>query len=311
MTGAGGFVGARLAERLLAKGVRPLLIVRPGSDCWRLSNLRRHLEIREVELRDAEAVRAAVAAADAEWIFHLAAHGAYSWQADPQTIFETNLSGTLLLAQAAMVQGFSAFVHAGSSSEYGFKDHAPSEDEAPEPNSWYAVAKTAATLVGQHLALHLDQPVSTLRLSSVYGPWEEPRRLVPTLIAHGLRGTLPPLVSPDTVRDFVYVDDVCDAFMAAAQAGRTPHPIYNVGSGHETTVRELVETVRTQLSVTAEPEWGRYEPRAWDARVWVSDAVRIQSDLGWRASTPLGVGLAATVDWIRQHPELADRYALT
>ena len=310
LTGAGGFVGARLAERLLAEGITPCLVVRPGSDPWRLTGVRGDVEIREVDLRDRVAIRAAIAACDPEWIFHLAAHGAYSWQEDPQAIFETNLTGTLLLARAAMERGFDSFVHAGSSSEYGFKDHAPGEDEAPEPNSWYAVAKAAATLLGQHLAQQRDQPVVTLRLSSVYGPWEEPQRLVPTLISKGLAGTLPPLVSPDTGRDFVYVDDVCDAFLAVARAGRTPHPIYNVGSGRQTTVRELVEIARAELAIDVDPDWGGYEPRQWDARVWVSDPGRIEHDLGWRATCQLGTGFARTVAWLRERPELWSRYGV-
>jgi nucleoside-diphosphate-sugar epimerase len=310
ITGGGGFVAARLAERLVHSGVETELLIRPGSDAWRLDRLRADAEIHELDLRDAEAARRALREARADWIFHLAAHGAYSWQTEAQAIIDTNFTGALNLLQAAGEQGFSALVQAGSSSEYGFKDHAPGEDEAPEPNSYYAVAKAAATLLGQHLANQQGLNVTTLRLSSVYGPWEDPRRLVPTLIAKGMGGTLPSLVAPDTARDFVYVDDACDAFVAVAAAGRPASRIYNVGSGTQTTIRELVELARAQLGIEVTPEWGSHEARAWDASVWVSDPRRIARELGWRPEHELAAGFAATVAWLRERDDLWSRYGL-
>ena len=137
-----------------------------------------------------------------------------------------------------------------SSSEYGLKDHAPHEDEPLEPNSPYAAAKAEAT------AHALERGAVVLRLYSAYGPWEEPSRFVPTLLAHALAGRLPPLVSPDVARDFVHVDDVCAAFVlgAGAPAGR----VYNVGSGRQTTVAEVVELARRLLaSKPLEPYYER------------------------------------------------------
>ncbi len=310
MTGAGGFVGARLVERLLTIGARPVLVVRPGSDRWRLSGLTDDAEVIEVELRDPEAVTHAVKRARADWIFHLAAHGAYSWQDDARIIIDTNLMGMLNLLEASAGRGFEAFVHAGSSSEYGFKDHAPSEEEAAAPNSYYAVGKAAATMLGQHVAQQGGLQVTTLRLSSVYGPWEEPRRLVPRLIAHGVAGTLPPLVAPDTARDFVFVDDVCEAFVAVATARGEHSPIFNVGSGIQTTVREIVEVARAELGIDVVPRWGDYEARAWDARVWVSDPSRIARELDWCAAHDLTGGFSATVRWLHDRPDLWERYGV-
>jgi nucleoside-diphosphate-sugar epimerase len=108
----------------------------------------------------------------------------------------------------------------------------------------------------------------------------------------------------------VYIDDVCDAFMAVAEAGRPPHRIYNVGSGIQTTVRDLVDVARAELAINASPEWGGYEARAWDARVWVSDPSRISRDLGWQATCDLRTGFARTVAWLRGHRELWSRYGV-
>ena len=107
-----------------------------------------------------------------------------------------NMLGTVNLLTACLEVGFTGFVHTGSSSEYGFKDHAPREDEYLEPNSDYAVTKAAATLYCRQIAVDRGVNVTTLRLYSAYGPWEEPTRLVPTLIAKGLGGEIPELVSP-------------------------------------------------------------------------------------------------------------------
>jgi UDP-glucose 4-epimerase len=311
ITGASGFVGACLGRRLVADGWHTELLVRPGSDAWRIDGLRADSPIREVDLRDPGAVDRTIDQAAPEWIFHLAARGAYSWQTEPREIIETNVLGTLNLALACVRLGFSAFVHAGSSSEYGFKEHAPSEEEAPEPNSYYALSKNAATLLGRYVGSTRGLHMATLRLSSVYGPWEDPRRLIPTLIAHGLRGQLPPLVGPDIARDFVHAQDVCDAFIAVAE-----HPIpgssriYNVGTGRQTRLRDLVELTRARFDIATEPDWGSHAARSWDSKIWVSDPRKIEREVGWRAAWDLATGFGDTVSWLQARPALWPRYGL-
>jgi nucleoside-diphosphate-sugar epimerase len=309
MTGAGGFVGACLARRLLADGHSVEAIVRPSSNRWRLEELAGEIRMHEADVRDRDAIDAVVAAARPDWVFHLAAHGAYSWQGDPSGIFESTVLGTLNMLDASIRVGFDAFVHSGSSSEYGLKDHAPAEDELPEPNSDYAVAKLAATTLCNSRAVRELAHIVTLRLYSVYGPWEDRRRLLPTVVSHALRGELPPLVGPQTARDFVYVDDVCEAFvLAAGAAGRNASGIYNVGSGRQTTLREVVEAARTTFGVTAEPRWGTHRARSWDTDVWLADPRRIEHDLDWRAATGLEAGMRATASWLEGRPEPQPAY---
>jgi UDP-glucose 4-epimerase len=311
VTGAGGFVGANLVRQLLADGHEVVAWVRPGSVDWRLEDLAGDVEIAPVELLDPEAIEAAVKAARADWIFHLAAHGAYSWQRDAETIMQTNLVATVHLLAAAQRHGFGAFVNAGSSSEYGFQDHAPSEDELPEPNSDYASMKAGATLHGAFVARRDDVHVVTLRLYSVFGPWEEPGRLMPTLVARGLEGKLPPLVSPDTPRDFISVRDTNRAFLAAARRMDLERgSVLNIGSGRETKLREVVEIARRTLGIESEPEWGTEPQRSWDAAVWVADPSRAQARLDWRAEDDVSTGFAALVDWLRAHPDHWDRYEI-
>ena len=311
VTGAGGFVGSNLAAALAGAGHEVVAWTHPGSPDWRLDHLKGELEVTPVELLDAEAVEAGVRAARPDWVFHLAAHGAYSWQRDPELIMQTNLVATVRLLAACQRHGFAAFVNAGTSSEYGFQDHAPREEELPEPNSDYAVMKAAATMHCRFVAQRDDVHVVTLRLYSIYGPWEEPGRLMPTLAARGLEGRLPPLVSPDTPRDFVSVRDAERAFLLAAERDDVERgTVLNVASGQQTTLREVVEVAREQLGVAAEPEWGTEPQRSWDAMVWVGDARRIEERLGWRAEDDLGVGFAQLVEWLREHRSLWPRYEI-
>jgi dolichol-phosphate mannosyltransferase len=311
VTGAAGFVGANLVAALAAAGHEVVAWAHPGGDTWRLDELGAPAQVEAVELLDGEAIVAGVARARPDWIFHLAAHGAYSWQRDPERIMQTNLVSTVRLLAACRDRGFEAFVHAGSSSEYGFQDHAPAETELPAPNSDYAVMKASATLHCRFVAQREDLHAVTLRLYSVYGPWEEPGRLMPTLVARGLEGRLPPLVSPDTPRDFVSVRDADRAFLAAAERTDVERGgVFNIGSGRQTTLREVVEVARRTLGIEAEPDWGTEPQRDWDAPVWVGDPRKAAAELGWRAEDNLETGFAALGDWLRAHRGLWPRYEI-
>ncbi len=305
VTGAAGFVGANLARRLVSDGLNVVLIVRPGSLLWRLDGV--DARIATVDLADSAAVRSTVHETAPKWIFHLAAHGAYSTQRDAERMVRTNVLGTMNLVNSAAEAGCSAFVHAGSSSEYGFKDHAPSETEGVEPDSDYAVTKAAATLYCRYAARRSGIRAATLRLYSVYGPYEEPTRLIPQLVLHAIRGELPPLVDPRVGRDFVYVDDVVEAFLAAAVHGGAG-AIYNVGSGRQTDLAEVVVTARQLFGIAAEPAWGSMPNRSWDTTVWRSDNTLIREALGWSPRFDFRSGLDATMRWLRNDEEMLARY---
>lgn len=284
-------------RRLVRDGVDVTAVTRPDADPWRLTGV--NAARRSVDIRDRGAVSRLLLDIRPEWVFHLAAHGAYSWQTASLDIVATNTLGTVNLVDAAREAGVEAFVHAGSSAEYGFKGHAPSEVEAVEPASAYAVSKVAATLYCQAVGRETDSHICTLRLYSVYGPWEEPNRLVPTLVDRCLAGTLPPLVQRDTARDFVHVDDVCEAFVRAASRPTVPSgAIFNIGSGHQTTLEQIVAIARSEFAVDAEPRWNALEPRSWDTSSWVSDPTRARSQLDWRPTIELRAGLRAFADWL-------------
>jgi dolichol-phosphate mannosyltransferase len=309
VTGASGFVGANLARRLLEEGHEVHLLLRERHHQWRVQEIRDDVTVHESDLSDLASLDAVMAAARPEWIFHLAAHGAYPDQQDLDQMIATNMQGTANLVRAAERGGVEALVNSGSSSEYGYKDHAPSEDEWLDPNSNYGATKAAATLLCRFTAQRSVVRITTLRLYSAYGPFEEPSRLVPTLVVKGLEGHLPPLVNPNIARDYVYVNDICDAYLlAAATPAMEPGAVFNVGSGVQTTLAEIVAIARRLLSIREEPQWGTMPERSWDTNVWVSNPKRIKAELGWSVKQDIESGLRKTIEWFNWHPEQLDRY---
>jgi len=298
VTGASGFVGAVVARRLVADGHDVHLLVRPESDAWRLQGV--DAPQHRVDLADEPKLSSVLGSVRPEWIFHLATHGAYASQTDSRRMVTTNVLGTMNLVEAALDVGFEALVNAGSSSEYGFADHPPSEDERAEPNSAYALTKLSQTLFCRFASRQHDVHIPTLRLYSVYGPYEEPTRFIPTLIAHGLGGRLPPLASPEIARDFVYTDDVAEAFLLAAERHDTERGgIYNVGTGTQTKLRDAVRLARETFEIAVEPTWETLPERAWDTTTWVADVHKIERELGWKASISFDDGLRRFSAWIR------------
>ncbi len=299
ITGAGGFIGANLARRMLHDGHEVHVLMPDREVLWRLQEVAAELRPHPADLRDAEAVAAVLRQVRPEWVFHLAAHGAYSWQDDRRRILETNFFGTVNLLEACAAVGVERFVNTGSSSEYGFKDDAPAEDAWLEPNSCYAVAKASATLFCRYFAQSQNLPAVTLRLYSVFGPYEEPRRLMPSLIVHGLMGKYPPLVDPRVARDYVHVDDVVEAYCLAATRQHEPGAVYNVGTGVQTALGELVTLARTVFGLPEEPPWGSMPRRAWDTTTWKADSRKMEA-IGWRPQYSLTAGFGRFVNWFRK-----------
>jgi dolichol-phosphate mannosyltransferase len=273
---------------------------------WRLVGLD-DVEYVQVDVTDGASVLRAVRRVHADWVFNLAAYGVSESQAATRLAHEVNATGALNVLEAVIEVGVEAMVHAGSSSEYGAKDHPAAEDEALRPNSAYAATKAAGTMLGVWAGGTGRAPVTVLRLYTVYGPYEAPTKLVPTLIAHAVRGELPPLVPPETPRDFVYVDDACEAFVRAASHGR-PGQVLNVASGRNETVADVVEAVRSLFPAVPEPRWGSMAPRGWDTPVWAGASARIAEQLDWRANVPLREGVERTVRWLSERPELWPLY---
>ena len=298
--GAGGFIGTNLLKAVLQ--VRP--------DCygithepfvpWRLADVD-PAHIRYADVRDRGALETLCQRIQFRTIFSLAAYGGYSEQTDTQRIYETNLVGLSNILHACD-KGLAALVHAGSSSEYGLNSKAPQETADLRPNSDYAVSKVAGSYLLRFAGEQLHKPVLQLRFYSVYGPWEEPHRLIPQLVIKGLAGKYPPFVDPEISRDFVFVDDAVEALVLAAGRGvsKVPGASINIASGQKTTIRELAAAAQEMFQIHDAPAWKTMPNRSWDLRDWVGNPERAQAILGWSARTSLKDGLRKTTEWMKE-----------
>ena len=297
--GAGGFVGANLLRRLLKYREDVFGVVRT-LPAWRLDGIdRRH--ILEADLIDLAATRNLVANVRPSTIFDCIAYGAYSFETDQELIYRTNFTALVQLMELLADTGFAAFVHAGSSSEYGTNSAGPLEEASLQPNSHYSVSKVAASNYISYVGNIRRLPVLNLRLYSVYGPLEDLSRLIPNLVAKGLKGAFPPLVDPSTSRDFVYIDDVCDAFVHGA-ARLTPDiygQAFNIGTGRATTIREVAKVAGDVFAIRAEPIFGSMAGRSWDLPDWYAAPGKAERLLNWTAKTDLATGLKLTSEWVR------------
>jgi len=309
ISGATGFIGANLCRRLLNEGHEIHCLVRPEYASWRIEAILKDINIHLVNLDDAEKLALTISRIRPEWVFHLATHGAYSWQTDLARIMQTNLMGTIHLVEACIKTGFEVFINTGSSSEYGIKDHAPSEIEWTDPNSYYAVGKASATLYCRYSAKRYHVNIQTVRLYSVFGPFEEPGRLIPNIVINGLNGALPPLVDPEICRDYIYVEDVEDAYllMAGRSCGENGG-IYNLGTGIQISLHQVVDTARRIFNLSVKPQWGTMQKHDWDTKIWKADNTKISRELGWQPNFTFEQGLQNTVDWFQNQPELLQYY---
>ena len=298
VTGASGFVGANLFRTIRAVRDDVYACIRREKG-WRLADVPDDSVI-AVDLNDAAATKNLVDSVKPQTVFNCAAYGAYSFEQEPGLIHQTNAQSVIELVAQLAARPIAAFVHAGSSSEYGANSAAPLESDACAPNSHYAVSKVAAADFLRYMGKQQAFPCVNLRLYSVYGPLEDTSRLVPNLLRKALDGGLPPFVDAETSRDFVHVDDVCAAFVLAASR---MHPglygeAFNIGSGTKTTIRDLAELARETFGVAAEPVFGTMEGRRWDLPDWYSNPAKAAEQLGWRAGTPLRDGLQSTARWV-------------
>lgn len=309
IAGASGFIGANLFKRVAAVRDDVYALVRNEKN-WRLADVKDE-QVIAVDLNDSAAVKNFVNQLAPQTVFDCVAYGAYSFEKDATLIYRTNFQSIVNLVELLAERPFAAFVHAGSSSEYGTNCAAPPEDSECEPNSPYSVSKVAVASYLRYMGKQRGFPSVNLRLYSVYGPLEDTSRLIPTLLRHALAGKLPPFVDPRTSRDFIHVDDVCAAFITAAVK---MHPglygeSFNIGTGTKTTIADLAETARRVFEVTEQPHFNAMEGRAWDLADWYADPRKARQQLGWQSTVGLEEGLRSTARWVAQLSD--DQMAVT
>jgi NAD dependent epimerase/dehydratase len=313
VTGAGGFIGGHLVERLVRDGARVRALCRynsrneRGTLDWLDPNVMVEVEVLLGELRDVESVNAAVDGM--EVVLHLGAQIAipYSY-VNPRDFVEVNVLGTMNVAQAALRHGVGRIVHTSTSEVYGTAQTVPITEAHPlEPQSPYAASKVAADKLMDSYHRSFDLPVCVLRPFNTYGPRQSARAIIPTIISQAMAGPTLRLGSLHPRRDLTFVEDTADGFVAAATKDAALGRTIQLGTNRDVSVGDLVDMVGDILGreLIVETDPARVRPGKSEVERLISGPVLARELLGWEPTVDLREGLTRTVDWIERN---AQRY---
>jgi UDP-glucose 4-epimerase len=301
VTGGAGFIGSHIVEELLRRGDTVRILDNFSTGLRKnLEGFLENVEILEGDLRDADKVKKAVH--NVEQVFHLAAFiSVPQSMSDPEACFATNVGGTVTLLEAARRAGCRKVVLSSSTAVYGNTDVFPTTEETPlYPLSPYALSKQVNELYARLYTRVLGMQVTALRYYNVYGPRQQPdsdyAAAIPIFVRQLTAGkSITIFGDGKQSRDFIFVKDVVRANLLAADSDAAGDS-YNVCTGHETTLLDLLEA----LSEVAphSPEVRFDAPRSGDIYRSVGSPEKAAASLGFLAETSLAKGLAQTVEWM-------------
>ena len=233
-------------------------------------------------------------------IIHLATYSEYRDQSAVFKMVDVNINGTLNLLMATRDLNYDIFINTGSSSEYGIKNKPMKENDLLEPLSFYAVTKASATLLCQVFAKEFQKPIVTLRPFSVYGPYEEKKRFIPTIIKAVIEEKTIKLTPGDQRRDFIYIDDVIDIYINTILKGKKlAGQVLNMGTGIEYTNDQVVQALLKVTGKKVKIDKGAFPKRLWDTSHWVADISKTNKLLNWKPKFSLENGLKKTYLWFK------------
>jgi len=297
ITGASGFVGSNLLRFFISKGIKVNIILREKSNIWRIKDIIDDAKIFYVDLKEKEKLGKIIQKIKPKSIFHMAAYGAYPNQDKVKLIKSSILDATMNLVNECKKIKFNVFINTGSNSEYGFRKEKMSENDLVKPNSDYAAFKAASTLFCQQESITNCLPIITVRPFHVYGPYEEPTRLIPTLIRNLLKKKYSRLVSPDIARDLIFVDDAINLYLKIASRPNVNGDIFNIGSGKQRTIREIYSNLNKLINCNIKPKWNSMKRRRWDQKIWKADMSKVKKKFNWKPKHSLKQGLIKTISW--------------
>lgn len=322
VTGIAGFIGAAVAEKLLARGER-LVGLDNFIDYYsvqlkrdriaRLTRFGAALTVVELDFSEAAAVDAALQGQEIDRIVHLGAQAGVRYSLEnPHAYAASNLTGQLVLLELARQRRVRHFVYASSSSVYGNNAKVPFAvgDAVDHPVSLYAATKRADELIGESYAHLYRLPMTGMRFFTVYGPWSRPDMMVWKCTEAVLAGRpIPVFNNGEMSRDFTYIDDIVTGVVAAldhppaddgvAKPGgsHAPHALYNIGNNRPEPLMRLIGLIEEACGKRAVIDYQPMQPG--DVARTYADIDAIRADLGYEPTTPIDVGIPAFVDWFK------------
>ncbi len=307
VTGAGGFIGSHLSERLVELGADVRAFVHYnalGSWGWLAhSAMRQQMEIFAGDICDRDSVHNALA--DREMVFHLAALIAipYSYHA-PASYVRTNIEGTLNVLQVARQIGLEKVLHTSTSEVYGTARYAPIDESHPlQGQSPYSASKIGADKIAESFHLSFGTPVVTVRPFNTFGPRQSARAVIPTIISQLFTEQKIRLGSLHPTRDLNFVENTVNGFIACAESSKTVGQTINLGTGREISVGDLAHLIAKlmNVSVEIEGEEQRIRPTGSEVERLLADTKLVHELTGWQAQVTLEQGLERTIAWIREN----------
>ena len=309
VTGAGGFIGSHLTERLVREGAAVKVFVRYNAraDFGLLrqlpADIRSELDIIAGDLRDSHAVQQAVARVDL--VFHLGAIISipYSY-VHPLETAETNFMGTMNILLACQAHDVGRLIHTSTSEVYGTARYAPMDETHPlQGQSPYSASKIGADKLAESFYCAYNLPVVTVRPFNTYGPRQSSRAVIPTIITQALTQDCIHLGNLDARRDFTYAADTVNGFLKAAEAPAVEGQVINLGSGEDVSIGDLAHNIIHQIGRPVEivTEAARTRPEKSEVLRLCSDNTLARQQLGWQPQVPLQDGLRQTIAWIHDH----------
>jgi dTDP-glucose 4,6-dehydratase len=309
VTGAGGFIGSHLVERLVDAGAAVRAFVRYNSRAdaglLRMAAPETVSQLKLIggDLRDGDAIHKAVKGCDI--VFHLGALISipYSYL-HPVEVAESNFIGTLNILTACRDLGVQRLIHTSTSEVYGTALRPMIDETHPlQGQSPYSASKIGADKMAESFYCAYELPVVTVRPFNTYGPRQSARAVIPTIITQAVAGKTIQLGSTDTVRDFTFVDDTVNGFLRAAEAADVNGCTFNLGTGEAVSIGELSELIiqKTGSQAGVKVDAARLRPQKSEVRRLLSDNSLARERLGWQPQVNLGDGLDKTISWIRDN----------
>lgn len=302
ITGATGFIGSHLAKRLVKEKYDVYILYKDLKTVWRIQDIVNKVKLYKVDLLERKKLQKLIPKINPNIICHLANIGIYGgMESTSHKVIQVNIIGLINLFEALEKIPYELFINTGSSSEYGMKKTAMKEKDICEPQSVYAISKLAATLYARSYAIQKNKPITTLRLFSPFGPQDDEKRFLNYVISHAIYNKPFYLSNLNGVRDFVFIDDVIDAYIACIKnPKKAMGEIFNIGTGKQTSVKEAVKMILKVTNSQSKVNHSSDNIRNYESPLWIADITKARKILKWKTKTSFTEGVVKTAQWMKE-----------
>jgi len=309
ISGGTGFIGANLIHKLIKTKNEIHVLVRTKSDLWRIKDIQKRVNIHKVDLLENKKLKNIVKEINPETVFHLAAYGIKRSESNLSKTLESNIIGAAnLLSSLESLDNLTRIVNVGSQSEYGGlnENHSCKETDFLNPITPYGIAKAAQTYLCNYYFLK-KYPITTLRVFSPYGMYEDKGRLVADIMLSLVQNSSLTISSPSITRDFIFVEDVVDALILASKKPNVEGEIINIGSSKKLTIGELIDLCPNSSQLKSSLQFSETKKRPLDKMGGKGLSANINKASGllkWKPKFTTSEALQKTHRWFKKNIHL-------